>query len=231
MDDNNLIANDENKIKSVEEIIKDVNETIEEEKKPKPKRKYNKKKKQDVKLEPVPEVIEQIQELTNRPLENEDDYKKKLCEDLEVLKYKFENIISYRPQFSYPETSINELERQKSLFMRLVNEKASVNAVFESLCFLTRGAEKISSSLNLIRIEGLTEDLNEKRTEIIEILKELVDTGLIDCCELTPELKLIMLLTNLTIARMEKNKCMDKALSNPSFLESMKASALGQSEE
>lgn len=231
MEDNNLISNDENKIKSVEEIIKEVNDNAEEDKKPKPKRKYNKRKKQEVKLEPVPEVIEQIQELTNRPLENEDDYKKKLCEDLEVLKYKFENVITYKPQFSYPETSINELERQKSLFMRLVNEKASVNAVFESLCFVVRGGEKISNSLNLVNISGLVEDIQDKRTEIIEILKELVDTGLIDCCELTPELKLIMLLTNLTIARMEKNKCMDKALSNPSFLESMKESALGGGEE
>ncbi len=231
MDDNNLVANDENKIKSVEEIIKDVNDAVEEEKKPKPKRKYNKRKKQDVKLEPVPEIVEQIQELTTKPYENEDDYKKKLCEDLEVLKYKFENVITYKPQFSYPETSINELERQKSLFMRLVNEKASVNAVFESLLFVVKGGEKVSNSLGLIDINGLTEDLNEKRNEIIEILKELVDTGLIDCCELTPELKLIMLLTNLTIARMEKNKTMNLAMSQPSFLESMKASALGQSEE
>jgi predicted nucleic acid-binding protein len=231
MDDNNLVGNDEDKIKSVQEIIKNVNENAEEDKKTKPKRKYTKKKKPDVKLEPVPEVIEQIQELTTKPFENEDDYKKKLCEDLEVLKYKFENVITYKPQFSYPETSINELERQKSLFMRLVNEKASVNAVFESLLFVVKGGEKVSNSLGLIDINGLTEDLNDKRTEIIEILKELVDTGLIDCCELTPELKLIMLLTNLTIARMEKNKSMNLAMSQPSFLESMKASALGQSEE
>jgi len=231
MEDNNLIGNDDDKIKSVEEIIKDVNETIEEEKKPKQKRKYTKRKKQEVKLEPVPEVVEQIQELTTKPFDNEDEYKKKLCEDLEVLKYKFENVISYKPQFSYPETSINELERQKSLFMRLVNEKASVNAVFESLLFVVKGGEKVSNSLGLIDINGLTEDLQDKRTEIIEILKELVDTGLIDCCELTPELKLIMLLTNLTIARMEKNKCMTNAMNTPSFLESMKQSALGVAEE
>ncbi len=231
MDDKNLVGNDDDKIKSVEEIIKDVNETIEDNKKDKPKRKYTKRKKQDVKLEPVPEVIEQITQLTTKPCENEDEYKKKLCEDLEVLKYKFENVITYRPIFSYPETSINELERQKSLFMRLVNEKASVNAVFESLCFVVRGGEKVTQSLNLVNLSGLTDDLQEKRTEIIEILKELVDTGLIDCCELTPELKLIMLLTNLTIARMEKNRTMDLAMSAPSFLESMKESALGQSEE
>jgi len=114
--------------------------------------------------------------------------------------------------------------------MRLVNEKASVNAVFESLLFVVKGGEKVGNSLGF-DINGLTEDINDKRTDIIEILKELVDTGLIDCCELTPELKLIMLLTNLTIARMEKNKCMNSALSNPSFLESMKASALGQSDD
>ena len=80
MDENNLVANDEDKIKSVQEIIKDVNESAEEKKKDKPKRKYTKKKKPDIKMEPVPEVITQIQELTTQPFESEDDYKKKLCQ-------------------------------------------------------------------------------------------------------------------------------------------------------
>jgi len=65
----------------------------------------------------------------------------------------------------------------------------------------------------------LTEDFQEKREEIIDILKECIDTGIIDCCELTPELKLVMLLTNITISRMEKNKAKRIANENTNFLD------------
>jgi len=209
----NLIENN-NEIKSVEKIIEKINEIPP----PKPKRKYKKRQPKEVKIVPAEKIVEQVEEIKELSL-NEDDLKQKLCEDLEVLKYKFEGVISYVPKFSYPESSVQELKRQKSLFMRLVQEKGSVNAVFESLCFVMRGGEKISKSLNLIDINGLTDDFQEKREEIIDILKECIDTGIIDCCELTPELKLVMLLTNITISRMEKNKAKRIANDNTNFLD------------
>lgn len=192
---------DKDELKSVNEIINNINDN---EDKPK-KRKYTKRKAKDINLVPMEKVAEQVEEISEMALD-EEDLKAKLCEDLQVLEYKFGDHIKIKLNYSYPETSIKELRRQKSLFLRLVNESASVSAVFESLVFVVRGGEKITKSLNVIDINGLSEDVNEKREEIITILKELVDCGMLSVAELTPEIKLCMLITNLTINRMEKNK-------------------------
>lgn len=202
--EDNLIENNDD-IKSVEDIVNKINEDDSDEtKKPKTKRKYNKKKK-EIKIVPSEKVINQFEEVQEIGLD-EDDLKSQLVEDLNVLEYKFKDHIDLKLSYSYPETSVKELKRQKSLYLRLVNESASMGAVFESMLFVSRGAEKISQSLNIVDIGGLTEDLNDNREEIMNIVKELVDAGQISVAELTPEIKLCMLMTNITIRRLEKNR-------------------------
>ena len=201
MEDENILENDE--MKSVEQIIKDTNESQEEKKKPK--RNYKKRKPKEVKVVPSDKVVAEIEEIEEMCMD-EDELKAKLCEDLQVLEYKFKDHIDIKLRYSYPETSIKELSRQKSLFLRLVNESASVSDVIEAMTFGVRGLEKVSNSLNLVDINGLSEDLSDKREELTEIIKELVDCGQIQIAELTPEIKLVMCLTNIAVRRLEKNR-------------------------
>lgn len=200
--DENLLEN-KDEIKNVEDIIKDLNE-----KENKPKRKYTKRKPKEVKIVKTDKIVAELEEVAELTMED-DEIKAKLCEDLQVLEFKFKNHIKLDLKYSYPETSIKELKRQKSLYLRLVNESASVSAVFEAMCFAVRGGEKVSQSLNLVNLNGLSDDFNEKREDICDIIKELVDTGQIQIAELTPEIKLIMLMTNITIRRLEKNRSGD----------------------
>lgn len=199
--DDNLFEN-EDEIKNVEDIIKSVNEKEEEKKKPK--RKYNKKKK-EIKIVPTEKIVEELEEIQETFMDD-DDLKSKLCEDLQILEYKFKDHIKLDLRYSYPETSIKELQRQKSLYLRLINESASVSACFEAMCFGVRGLEKVSNSLDIIDINGLSDDINDKREELCDIIKELVDMGQIQIAELTPEIKLVLLMTNITVRRLEKNR-------------------------
>lgn len=201
----NLIAEDP--IKSVEDIVNELNDK--EEKPKKSKRKYTRKPKP--KTKPAEEIFEDLNELqmTDNYV-SEYDQKKQLVEDLDILCYKFKEVISYSPKYSFPETSVGELERQKSLMLRIVGEKASINASFEVLLFMCRGGEKITNSLGVLDLEGLSGDIEVKKEPIIEILKELVDTGIISVEEVKPEVKLLILMSNIVVNRMEINKAKKK---------------------
>lgn len=209
MEEENLMETD--KINSVEDIIKNINDKKEEnkEEKPKKKRVYKPRKKKEVVIQPT-EMIKQLDCIAENPLEDEMELKRAIVEDLDILCYKFKDIVSYKPNYSYPETSIEELKRQKGLFLRIIGEKASINSAYECLSFMIRGVEKVSGSLKLVDIEGLSGDLELKKDSITDILSEMVDMDIISVQELSPEIKLAILMTNITINRMEQNRAKKK---------------------
>lgn len=148
------------------------------------------------------EKEEEIEEI----YEDQEAERLKLLNDLDILKVKFESIPftwSYKPN-----SSINYLKRQKSLFLRMLNDEAGTQAMFKLLVISSKAVEKVADISNLINLDGYAKDVNEAHEEIYPILKNLVDTGVISVGHLTPELRLGMIMASLAINRMEKNRLM-----------------------
>lgn len=150
------------------------------------------------------DTVNEIQEIKDIALPI-DEQKKRLVEDIVVLQHKFPDI-SYKPSYSYPESSLESLQRIKNTLVRIVSDKAGSITAFNMLVLSCRGAEKITGSLGVADLNGFSQDVQEKDEEIIEILKECIDLGIIESTSVSPEIKLMMVLMNIGVSRMEKNK-------------------------
>ncbi len=206
--DENLIHNEENKIPSVEDIINDINEADEKQPPPKKKRSYKRKPKK-VEMIPAPQMESELQELTQMPSYDINILRKQLIEDLDIMCYKFKGVVEYVPKYT-AETSLEELERQKKLFLRIVSEKASLNSSFECLLFLCRGVEKVGGSMGVLDIDGYATDIEDKKDTITEILNEMIDMNMLQVEELTPEIRLAIVMSNALVNRMEVNRAKKK---------------------
>jgi len=161
-----------------------------------------------VNLEPKKQtLVETVAEINN--IEDiaipSDEIKKKLVEDIEILRHKFPDI-TYNPKYSYPESSVETLERIKNTYIRIISDKAGSTTAFNMLIMASRGLEKITDSFGVADLEGFSGDIMSKQEEIIPILKEMVDLGIIESSALTPEIKLLLVLGNIAVYRMETNR-------------------------
>lgn len=152
----------------------------------------------------IVETINEIEEIKDIALPI-DEQKKKLIEDITVLQHKFPDI-TYKPSFSYPETSLESLQRIKNTYVRIISDKAGSTTAFNMLVLGCRGFEKITGSLGVADLNGFSEDVRAKDEEIIEVLKECIDLGIIESTQISPEIKLLMILMNIGVSRMEQNK-------------------------
>lgn len=172
--------------------------------KPKPKKKMN--------IEILPPKVEKIIEEVEMINLSNNEKKEKLIGDLDILKIKFDTIPFH---WNYNNnSSVAHLQRQKALFMRVLNDTAGTQAMFKLLVLGSRAIEKIGDVSNVVDLEGYASDVNSAEDEIYPILKNLVDTGVLSVSHLTPELRLGMVMGSLAISRIEKNK-----VRNRSFLE------------
>lgn len=149
-------------------------------------------------------TINEIEEIKDVALPI-DEQKKRLVEDIEVLKHKFPDI-TYKPSYSYPESSLESLQRIKNTYVRIISDKAGSITAFNMVVLGCRGAEKITGSLGVADLDGFSNDVREKDEEIIPILKEMIDLGIIESTSISPEIRLMMVLMNIGVARMEQNK-------------------------
>jgi hypothetical protein len=69
-----------------------------------------------------------------------------------------------------------------------------------------RGMEKITSSLGVADLDGFSSDIRSKDEEILPIIKEMIDLGIIESTAISPEVKLMLVLGNVAVARMERNR-------------------------
>ena len=130
--------------------------------------------------------------------------KEKLVGDLDLLRIKFPDII-FNWDYS-PTSSIGHLKRQKSLFLRVLNDEAGTRAMMNLLVIGSKAIEKVSSVSGVANIDGYAEDVKANDEEIYPILKNMVDTGVLDIGHLSPELRLGMIMASLAINRLEQNK-------------------------
>lgn len=136
--------------------------------------------------------------------ESDEVVRDKLMGDLELLKIKFHHIPF---NFNYNNnSSINHLKRQKTLFMRVLNDEAGTEAVFNLLVIGSKAIEKVADVSNVVDINGYASDVKQNREEIYPILKNMVDTGVLDVGHLSPELRLGMVMASIAINRIEQNK-------------------------
>ena len=129
----------------------------------------------------------------------------KLYEDIEILKVKFPDIL-YSPDV-HPDSSYQALKRAKSTMVRLVNDRSGADAAFNIMLIGCKGAETATQMLGLGDIQGYACDIAEQKEDFITVLKEMVDTGVIESTQLNPEVRLGLLLVQVGVQRMEHNRC------------------------
>ncbi len=157
--------------------------------------------KKEIKILPprTSQVIDEVEMIG----EDTDTKKAKLVGDLDILKVKFADIPfnwSYTPQ-----SSLEHLKRQKALFLRVLNDEAGTQAIFNLLTLSSKALEKVVDTTGLTDINGYADDVRDNKDEIYPILKNMVDTGVLDVGHLSSEMRLGMIMTTLAIRRMEAN--------------------------
>ena len=132
-----------------------------------------------------------------------DEKKNNLYNQLYVLKQKFpentsEIIIS-------KDMNIKTLEEKKSLILQIITQKNSESVVFETLLLMSRTGERGINYFGIDALDGFADNLNESREDIIPILKEMVDLGEIDTTCMTPQLRLMIVMSSVAVRTIERN--------------------------
>jgi len=174
---------------------KKVSEMSEEER-----NKYNalaqkKKRKKDKEVEKIKLTEEQVKE----DLET----KNTLYNQLYVLKEKFPE--GTKNIHIDPDMSLTILEEKKSLIIKLISDKNSHRVVFQSLLLLCRTGERSLDYFDIDVLQGYSDEVSNSEEDIIPILKEMIDMGEIDTSFLTPQLRLMIVMSGAAVKTMEKN--------------------------
>jgi len=101
--------------------------------------------------------------------------------------------------------NVKTLEEKKSLILQIITQKNSENVVFETLLLCARTGERGMNYFSVDALDGYAENLNESKEDIIPILKEMIDTGEIDCSMMTPQLRLMIVMSSVAVKTIEKN--------------------------
>ena len=167
-------------------------------------KKQNKPIQKNIVLAP-PKITEEYDKIEDKINDlDEDEIRQKLIGDLDLFKIKFSHI---EFGWSYNSTSsVKHLRRQKALFLRVLNDEASTQAVFNMLVVASKGAERLTNISGLADIDGYSNDIKESRSEIYPILQNMVDSGNLDVSHLTPELRLGLIMGSCLVSRLEKNR-------------------------
>tara|TARA_R110002012_G_scaffold10277_3_gene47401 strand:- start:2980 stop:3690 length:711 start_codon:yes stop_codon:yes gene_type:complete len=132
-----------------------------------------------------------------------DEKKVNLYNQLFVLKQKFpentgEIVIS-------KDMNLKTLEEKKSLILKIITQKNSENVVFETLLLCARTGERGMNYFNVNALDGYAENLDESKQDIIPVLKEMIDTGEIDTTMMTPQLRLMIIMSSVAVKTIERN--------------------------
>ncbi len=126
-----------------------------------------------------------------------------LYNQLFVLKQKFpDNLENIHINH---EMNYKTLDEKKNLIMTIITQKNSHNVVFESLLLMCRTGERGLDYFGIDALEGYADEVGNAKDDIVPILKEMIDTGEIDCSMMTPQLRLMIILSSVGVKTMEKN--------------------------
>jgi hypothetical protein len=103
------------------------------------------------------------------------------------------------------EMSLKILEEKKSLILQIITTKNSENVVFQTLLLCCRSGERGLNYFGLEALDGYADNVDSMKDDIIPILKEMVDTGEIDTSMMTPQLRLMILMSSVAVKTIEQN--------------------------
>lgn len=170
------------------------------------KQKYNnlaqkKKRKKEKEIIVEKETIEEIK--------NNDSARNTLYNQLFVLKEKFPD--GTKKIHIDPEMSYDILNDKKNLIMKLIGDKNADRVVFQSLLLLCRTGERGLNYMDVDLLDGFSEEVEATENDVLPILKEMVDMGSIDTTFLTPELRLMIVMSGVAVKTAERNLAKKKA--------------------
>jgi len=103
------------------------------------------------------------------------------------------------------EMNIDTLNEKKDLIMKIITQKNSDAIIFETLLLGCRTIERGLNYAEIEALDGYAENVDEARDDIIPILKEMIDLGEIDTSMLTPQLRLMIVMSSVAVKTVEKN--------------------------
>jgi len=118
-----------------------------------------------------------------------------------------------------PDMSPSVLEEKKALILQVITNKNAHKVVFESLLLLCRTGERSLNYFDCDVLDGYADEVRATEDDVVIILKELIDMGSIDTTFLTPELRLMVIMSGCAVRTMEKNLAKKKVLDIPQVLE------------
>lgn len=169
-----------------------------------------KKRKKDKEVEEV--KLSQEQEKENNETKN------LLYNQLFLLKQKFPD--GCKNIHLDPDMSLSVLEEKKGLILKIITDKNAHKIVFESLLLLCRSGERGLNYFDVDILEGYSDEISSSEDDIVPILKELIDMGSIDTTFLTPELRLLVVMSGAAVRTIEKNMAKKKV---PELVEDVEA--------
>ena len=128
---------------------------------------------------------------------------------LELLKSKFKDLDIEINKNMSRET----LQVKYNLAMTMIETKHADTVAYSVFLLLNKCVERTADNyFHTDILNGLSDNVNEMRSEITEILKEMVESGEIPIEMLTPQLRLLMIMSGVVIQTIEKNTAKKKAL-------------------
>jgi len=146
------------------------------------------------------------EEITKKNEEEEklnDEKKINMYNQLFVLKQKFPD--NTNEIHIDKDMSLKTLEEKKSLILQIITTKNSESVVFETLLLMARSGERGLNYFGVQALDGYAENVDNQREDIIPILKEMVDLGEIDTSMMTPQLRLMIVMSSVAVKTIEQN--------------------------
>mgnify|MGYP003116670755 CR=1 FL=1 len=124
---------------------------------------------------------------------------------LETLKTKFPDIgqnIEINKNMS-----LDSLKMKYKLFMTLIEQKHADSVAFNVFLLLNKCVERTAEGyFNTDCLNGLGDNVLSMKSEITDILKEMVSSGEIPVEMLTPQLRLLMVMSGIVVQTIEQNR-------------------------
>jgi len=151
--------------------------------------------------------VEEIK-LTQEQEKENNETKNLLYNQLFLLKQKFPD--GCKNIHLDPDMSLSVLEEKKGLILKIITDKNAHKIVFESLLLMCRSGERGLNYFDVDILEGYSDEIASSEDDIVPILKELIDMGSIDTTFLTPELRLLVVMSGAAVRTIEKNMAKKK---------------------
>jgi len=147
--------------------------------------------------------VEEINKKNEEEDRLENEKKVNMYNQLFVLKQKFPD--NTGEIHIDKDMSLKVLEEKKSLILQIITTKNSENVVFETLLLCCRSGERGLNYFGVEAMDGYADNVDNMKGDIVPILKEMVDTGEIDTSMMTPQLRLMILMSSVAVKTIEQN--------------------------